>query len=119
MNKIKFKGFTLAEMLVATLVLSIMLVVMAPVMTKKAKERVSQKIEVVQSQEQGVPVGAIVLWYGPDIPEGWQECSGQMLDENEMSELKNAISTSDYLPDLNRFLSTADSNLKYIIKVKN
>ena len=37
MNKIKFKGFTLAEMLVATLVLSIMLVVMAPVMTKKAK----------------------------------------------------------------------------------
>ena len=66
-----------------------------------------------------MPVGAIVLWYGPNIPEGWQECSGQMIDENEMSELKNAISTSDYLPDLNRFLSTADSNLKYIIKVKN
>ena len=65
-----------------------------------------------------MPVGAIVLWYGPNIPEGWQECSGQMIDENEMSELKNAISTSDYLPDLNRFFKHCRFELKIHYKSK-
>ena len=41
MNRGILKGFTLAELLVATLVLSIMLVVMAPVMTQKAKKRIN------------------------------------------------------------------------------
>ena len=66
MNRGFLKGFTLAELLVATLVLSIMLVVMAPVMTKKAKARVEQKVEIVQAQQETLPVGANVLWYGPN-----------------------------------------------------
>lgn len=118
MNKRFIKGFTLAELLVATLVLSIMLVVMAPVMTQKAKKRIEQRVEVVQSQPQEtLPVGTIVLWYGPNIPEGWVECSGQVLSDNDFQELRNAIAT-DYIPDLNRVFSTVDTNLKWIMKSK-
>lgn len=118
MNRGILKGFTLAELLVATLVLSIMLVVMAPVMTQKAKKRIEQKVEIVQSQPQEtLPVGAIVLWYGPNVPEGWIECGGQMLSDSEFHELRNAIAT-DYIPDLNRVFSTVDTNLKWIMKSK-
>ena len=118
MNRGFLKGFTLAELLVATLVLSIMLVVMAPVMTKKAKARVEQKVEIVQAQQETLPVGVIVLWYGPNIPEGWVECSGQIMSDAQLQELRNTIAISDYIPNLNQILSTADTNLKWIIKSK-
>lgn len=112
----KQKAFTLTEMLMAALVASILLVVMAPVMTRRAKEPPPQ-IEVRQGTS--VPVGSIVLWYGQNIPEGWIECQGQDLNSSELSELKEAIGQQENtLPDLNPQIDGKSSKLKWIIKTQ-
>lgn len=114
----KRHGFTLAEMLIVVLMVSIMLVIMAPVMTKKAKEPPAT-VKVIHEDSDSVPVGSIVMWYGPNIPLNWIECSGQSLDDPSFSELKEALGGIDYLPNLNLFTDeTVDTNLKWIIRVR-
>lgn len=109
-------AFTLAEMLITLLLISIAMVVMAPVMTKRAKEPPPQ---VIVKEGQTLPAGAIILWYGEQVPEGWAECSGQNINEEEFSELRNNISQYQYLPDLNQLFHGTDTNLKWIIKIKS
>lgn len=111
----RIKAFTMAEMLITILMISIAMIVMAPVMTKKAKQPLPQ---VVVKEGQTLPKGAIILYYGDDIPDGWQECSGQSLDGEEFKELKVNAENYSYLPDLNQLFQATDTNLKWIIKVK-
>lgn len=109
------KAFTIAEMLVVLLMISIAMIVMAPVITKKSK---SPPPQVVVRDGEGLPVGAIILYYGQTIPQGWAECSGQDIDSEEFKELKNNISQYQYLPDMNQIFQGFDTNLKWIIKTK-
>ncbi len=111
----KIKAFTLAEMLITLLIISIAMIALAPVMTKKAKEPMQQ---VIVKESQAVPIGAIILWYGKEIPQGWVECSGQSIDNDEFAELRKNIEQYEYLPDLNQIFQESDTNLKWIIKIK-
>ncbi len=111
----KIRAFTLAEMLITVLLISIAMVVMAPVMTKKSKQPPQ---EIIVNQNNGLPVGAIILWYGEQIPQGWQECSGQNINGDDFKELKENISQYEYLPDLNSVFAGINTNLKWIIKTK-
>ena len=113
----KTNAFTLAEMLIAVLMISIALVVMAPVMTKKAKEPPPQ-VKIIEGS-QSLPVGAIILWYGEQVPEGWAECNGQSIDTQGLEELAANVSQYQYLPDLNQIFQNTQTNLKWIIRVKN
>lgn len=118
MIKKSYKGFTLSELLVATLVVSIMLIAMAPVMTKKAKNHMQERVAVQQPQTESVPIGTIVLWYGTNVPDGWIECSGQDTNVQELQDIKNAVPNSNNLPNLNAITNNIDTNIKWIIKVK-
>ena len=113
----KRDAFTLAEMLIVILLISITLVVMAPAMTKKAKEPVPE-VKVIEGTGETMPVGAIILFYGEKIPEGWQECSGQNLDTQGFEELAANSPHYQNLPDLNQIFQNSDLNVKWIIKVK-
>ena len=110
-------AFTLAEMLIVILLISITLVVMAPVMTKKAKDPVPE-VKVIEGTGETLPVGAIILYYGEKIPDGWQECSGQNLDTQGLEELAANSPYYQNLPDLNQIFQNSDLNVKWIIKVK-
>ena len=54
----RIKAFTMAEMLITILMISIAMIVMAPVMTKKAKQPLPQG---GVKEGQTVPQGAIIL----------------------------------------------------------
>ncbi len=112
----KTKAFSLAEMLIVILLMSVAMVVMAPVMTKKVKEPPPQ-VKIVGGMGDGVPVGTIVLFYGDNIPEGWQECSGQSLSTHGFEELAISVNHYGNLPDLNKVFQNTDLNIKWIIKV--
>lgn len=118
MKSEKQKAFTLAEMLIAVLMASIIMIVMAPVITQKTKER-PPEIRVTQEESASVPVGSIVLWYGSNIPETWIECSGQNLNTPGLEELRIALGgTYQFLPNLNLEYEGLDSNLKWIIRAR-
>lgn len=67
----KEKAFTLAEMMVVMLILSIFLAAMTPVITKRLKH---QKTAV-----SNIPSGTIVAYYGTTLPadNNWVWCNGQ------------------------------------------
>ncbi len=111
----KLKAFTLAEMLITVLLISIAMIVMAPVITKKAKEPPPQ---VILKEGQTLPAGAIILFYGEQIPQGWEECNGQSIDDEQYKDLKTNVSQYQYLPDLNQIFQGSDTNIKWIIKIK-
>ena len=109
----KRNGFSLAEMLIAALVAAILLVAMAPTMTRRAKGAPT----ITATNNQGVPVGSIVLWYGDNIPQGWAQCQGQVLSGEDFLELKTALGGIEQLPNLNPRIDGTGSPLKWIIKI--
>lgn len=110
------RGFTLIEMLVVVLMVSVMMVVTAPVITKRAahKDNVVVVEKTSANQQDGVPVGTIVLWYGENLPKGWVECAGQELNEPMYDNLRSATG-KEVLPDLNPDMGI-ETSVKWIIK---
>lgn len=76
------------------------------------------EVKVIEGTGETMPVGAIILFYGEKIPEGWQECSGQNLDTQGFEELAANSPYYQNLPDLNQIFQNSDLNVKWIIKVK-
>ncbi len=106
------KAFSLLEIMMALVVVSIMLAVMAPVFTAKTPSK-NPEINVIDT----TPVGVIVAWYGTNYPKGWIPVNGQSISEPEYSELRNALNGIDTLPDLNGNKEDSNNSMFWIIKV--
>ena len=90
-------AFTMIEIMMALVVVSIMLAVMAPVLiTAKPSEAANIQVNNIDN----TPVGVIVAWFGTNYPKGWLPVSGQFIDPAQYPELRNALG-KDTLPDLN------------------
>jgi len=96
----KNKAFTMIEVMMALVVISIMLAVMAPVLVGPDKSSVKVP-DVTVNRIDATPVGVIVAWYGPNYPEKWLPMNGQSIMEAQYSDLRNALGGLDTLPNLN------------------
>ena len=103
----------MVEIMMALVVVSIMLAVMAPVITS-AKPSEAANIQVTNSDN--TPVGVIVAWFGTNYPKGWIPVSGQYIDPMQYPELKNALQR-ETLPDLNAGADPENSTV-WIIKAE-
>lgn len=111
----KNKAFTMIEVMMALIVVSIMLAVMAPVITTSgSSSNHNAEIKVVDS----TPVGVIVAWWGTNYPEGWLPVSGQSITEPEYEALRAALGGYDVLPDLNGGANPGNSTTWIIKAVK-
>ncbi len=71
MKKIHFlRAFSLVEMLITLVVVSVLLSAFVPVITKK----MTKNIDITSSSS--VPVGTIVMFLGQTPPRGWLICNG-------------------------------------------
>lgn len=93
----KNKAFTMIEVMMALIVVSIMLAVLAPVITAPAKNVETSNIQVMNS----TPIGVIVAWWGSNYPSGWLPVSGQVISDPQYTDLRNALGGLDTLPNLN------------------
>lgn len=107
----KNKAFTMIEVMMALIVVSIMLAVLAPTITTSKINSASTEVQVIDS----TPVGVIVAWWGPNYPEGWLPVSGQFIDAPEYETLRIVLGGINTLPNLNE---SADPNTSttWIIK---
>ena len=80
------KGFSLAEMMVVMLILSIILAASMPIITHRVVAANEEKNETV------IPAGIINPFAGIKIPDGWLLCDGKMYSATgTYSDLYNAI----------------------------
>jgi len=94
-ERIKIYGFTLVEMLMALLIISIILSASLPVITKRMAHQAQQ-----YNRYSGMPVGGIIIW-GSEKPlpdNTWLECNGQAIPNGiEYEEIRRIYGTN--LPD--------------------
>lgn len=108
----ELNGFSLLEIMMALVVVSIMLAIMAPVLTnKKPSEAPPAKVQIIDS----TPVGVIVAWYGENYPEGWIPLDGREISGPEYEDLRNVLEGIEELPDINNAMSVK-SPITWIIK---
>lgn len=107
------KAFTMVEIMMALVVVSIMLAVLAPVI---ASSKPSEAANIQVSNVDNTPVGVIVAWFGTNYPKGWIPVSGQYIDPAQYPELQNALG-KDTLPDLNAGADPENSTV-WIIKAE-
>ena len=112
------KAFTLVEMLVVVLMVSVMMVIMAPTMTKKVTEPQPQ-VKIVGGSGEVLPAGTIVLYMGGRIPDGWVECDGQSVNPQAMPDLMMSAPQVQNIPNLNQAFEGTDTDVKWIVKVRN
>ncbi len=111
----KNKAFTMIEVMMALIVVSIMLAVMAPVITTTgSSSNQNTEVKIMDS----TPVGVIVAWWGTNYPEGWLPVNGQSIIEPEYEALRNALGGLDTLPDLNGGANPGSSTTWIIKAVK-
>lgn len=99
----KYTGFSLIEMMIVMLMMSITLMSMIPVLTVR-------RISVAQAANAVTPIGSITAYSSStQIPNGWFKCSGQAISRGTYSILFGLIgitygagdgSTTFNLPDL-------------------
>ncbi len=110
----KNNAFTMIEIMMALVVVSIMLAVMAPVLTTTTKPSEAANIQVINKDT--TPVGVIAAWFGSNYPKGWIPVSGQPIDPAQYPELKEVLQR-DTLPDLNSGVDPENSAV-WIIKAE-
>lgn len=114
-QKLYKAAFSLLEVMMALVVVTIMLAVMAPVLTnKKPAEAPPAKVQVMDS----TPVGVIVAWYGENFPEGWIPLDGRDILSPEYDDLRTALEGLEQLPDINSAMGGINSPITWIIKAK-
>lgn len=112
MNK---KAFSLIELMIGLIIMSIMLLAFVPTLTKKSKTNTIVSIPNSKNiQVNNVPIGAIILWYGNNYPKGWIPLNGQNISDEKYTDLKNVIG-QDILPDFNS-VSQMQLPVMFIIK---
>lgn len=110
---LKNKAFSTVELLIAIIIISILLVALAPVMTKKSTAK-----QPVVKQTDGVPVGAMMYWYGTNYPKNWMPVKGQDITGDEYKSLREAMGGIEELPNFNLFQEESEDSLMLIIKAK-
>ena len=81
----KFNAFSLVEMLITLVVVSVLLSAFVPVITKK----MTKNIDIVGGGS--VPVGTIVMFLGQEAPRGWLLCNGAEYNKNDYPKLANHL----------------------------
>lgn len=110
----KFLAFSIVELIVGLVIMSVMLVAFMPVLTKKKKA----SVPVVQMNSSSLPKGAIIFWLGTNYPDDWEPLLGQDITDEKYEALKDALGEQiETLPDLSSFAS-GDNTIVPIIKVK-
>ena len=97
MKKMKKKrAFSLVEMLITLVVVSVLLSAFVPVITKKMTKNID-----ITTGGSSVPVGTIVAYLGHknDIPDGWLLCDGSSFSESDYPRLKQHLGGTN-LPNL-------------------
>ena len=84
LSKKFFKGFSLVEMLITLVVVSVLLSAFVPVITKK----MTKNVDIVSGS---VPVGTIVMFLGQETPRGWLLCNGDEYNKNDYPKLANHL----------------------------
>ena len=85
MKKIVYlRAFSLVEMLITLVVVSVLLSAFVPVITKK----MTKNIDISTGS---VPVGTIVMFLGQEAPRGWLLCDGAEYDKNDYPKLANHL----------------------------
>ena len=86
MKKIVYlRAFSLVEMLITLVVVSVLLSAFVPVITKK----MTKNIDIVGGGS--VPVGTIVMFLGQEAPRGWLLCNGAEYNKNDYPKLANHL----------------------------
>lgn len=100
MKKNKLKAFSLAELMIFMLFLSIILAAVTPVLTK---------FKVSEAPQQAILPGTIVPFYGATAPKGWLLCNGSNFDQDEYKNLYSVLGSAT-TPDLRgRYIVGADA----------
>ncbi|MEI8128045.1 MAG: tail fiber protein [bacterium] len=81
----KTLAFSLAEMMVVMLILSLVLAASMPILTRRRH---------VSTTTSSVPVGSIISYAGATAPTGWLLCSGQAVSTTTYANLYSAIGTA-------------------------
>ena len=81
----KSNAFSLVEMLITLVVVSVLLSAFVPVITKK----MTKNIDI--SGGGSVPVGTIVMFLGQEPPRGWLLCNGDEYDKDDYPKLANHL----------------------------
>ncbi len=76
----KLNAFSLVEMLITLVVVSVLLSAFVPVITKK----MTKNIDITAGS---VPVGTIVMYLGQEPPRGWLICNGAEYSESTYPKL--------------------------------
>ena len=87
MKKESKKAFSLAEMMVVMLILTLALAASLPIITK-------QQHAIQTATTGGVPVGIIIAYAGITVPTGWLPCDGSSIARATYADLFAAISTT-------------------------
>ena len=101
----KLNAFSLVEMLITLVVVSVLLSAFVPVITKK----MTKNIDITAGSS--VPVGTIVAYLGHknDIPDGWLLCDGSSFSESDYPKLKQHLKGTN-LPNLKGLTLIGASN---------
>ena len=81
----KLNAFSLVEMLITLVVVSVLLSAFVPVITKK----MTKNIDITAGSS--VPVGTIVMFLGQEPPRGWLLCNGDEYNKNDYPKLANHL----------------------------
>ena len=82
----KFNAFSLVEMLITLVVVSVLLSAFVPVITKKMTKNID-----ITAGGSSVPVGTIVMFLGQEPPRGWLLCNGDEYNKNDYPKLANHL----------------------------
>ncbi len=98
MKKIVYlRAFSLVEMLITLVVVSVLLSAFVPVITKKMTKNIEIKSATISSS---VPVGTVVMWLEDTAPEGWLLCNGSTIPpDTKYDELRSFLDDTN-TPDM-------------------
>ncbi len=105
------RAFSLVEMLITLVVVSVLLSAFVPVITKKMTKNIEVKSSVVTSSS--VPVGTVVMWLENTAPEGWLLCNGATIPSGSQYDELRAFLDDTKTPDMRGLIvkgATASEN---------
>lgn len=97
----KIKGFSLVELLISLVVISVLLAAFVPTITKK----MSKNIDITTSLSSNVPLGTIVVYLGQTPPDdNWLICDGSDIpSDSKYNKLRDFLK-KDTLPDFRGYV---------------
>ena len=104
------RAFSLVEMLITLVVVSVLLSAFVPVITKKMTKNIEVKSSVVSGS---VPVGTIVMWLEDKAPEGWLLCNGDTIPSGSQYDELRTFLDDTKTPDMRGLIvkgATASEN---------